>query len=144
MAPSELTETYQGIDDESVLGVEAEGQLDDERLRARAGHAVRHLGHALVGHHAPPERLERIADLVESLAAELDTGSARSRPGDDMQNRAHPEPPPSGHIMESFPDRPVSGAASPWGVDLVVTREGDEAVGRCISNSMNTPAFPLI
>lgn len=108
-----------------------DGLEDDERLRALAGHAVRHLGHALVGHHAPPERLERVAAVVESLATELDRGSVRSRPGDDMQNRVHPEPPPSGGIMESFPDRPVSGAASPWGVDLVVTREEDEAVGRC-------------
>jgi hypothetical protein len=131
VAPDETTATLELTGrDESPDGDAAE-VLDDERLRARAGSAVRHLGHALVGHHAPPERLERIASTVEALAAELDRGSVRSRPGDDMQNRVHPEPPPSGSVMESFPDRPVSGAASPWGVDLVVTREGDEVVGRC-------------
>jgi acyl-coenzyme A thioesterase PaaI-like protein len=106
-------------------------QGDDERLRARAGTAVRHLGHALVGHHAPPELLERLAASVEGLAAELDANDVRARPGSDMQNRVLVEPPADGEVMTSYPDRPVSGAASPWGVDLTVTREGDDVVGRC-------------
>jgi len=104
---------------------------DDEELRARAGSAVRHLGHALVGHHASPELLTHVAASVEQLAATLDEGGVRSRPGSDMQNVVFVEVPADGEVMTSFPDRPISGAASPWGVDLVVTHEGGDAVGRC-------------
>lgn len=104
---------------------------DDEELRARAGAAVRHLGHALVGHHAEPELLTHVAARVEELAASLDEGLPRSRPGGDMQNSNFLEVPPDGAVITSFPDRPISGAASPWGVDLVVTRRGDEVEGRC-------------
>ena len=104
---------------------------DDEALRAKAGHAVRHLGHALVGHHADPELLVRVVAQVEELAASLDRGGIRSRPGADMQNRILDGLPRQGEVVTSYPDRPISGAASPWGVDLVVTREGDDAVGRC-------------
>ena len=104
---------------------------DDEALRAVAGAAVRRIGHALVGRHSPPERLQRVAAVVGALAAELDTDSVRRRPGEDMQNLDHPEPPLDGSVIESFPDRPISGAASPWGVDMVVTREGNDMVGRC-------------
>lgn len=104
---------------------------DDEALRALAGSAVRHLGHALVGHHAPPERLGRVAAQVEALAAELDTGGTRFRPGDDMQNETELSPVAPGDVMTSFPDRPISGAASPWGVELEVTSADDGVVGRC-------------
>lgn len=105
--------------------------LDDEALRAEAGRAVRHLGHALVGHHAMPAVLQRVVAGVDALAAALDAGGVRTRPGSDMQNRVAGPVPQSGAVITSYPDRPVSGAASPWGVDLVVTRKGDEAVGRC-------------
>jgi acyl-coenzyme A thioesterase PaaI-like protein len=106
-------------------------QGDDEALRARAGAAVRHIGHALVGHHAVPELLARVARTVEQLAVELDANGVRSRPGPDMQNVVDVEVPADGSVITSYPDRPVSGAASPWGVDLVVTRDGDDVVGRC-------------
>lgn len=104
---------------------------DDEALRARAGHAIRHLGHALVGHHADPALLVELIGSVEGLAARLDAHGVRSRPGTDMLNRIMEGMVADGEVITSYPDRPVSGAASPWGVDLVVTREGDEAVGRC-------------
>ena len=105
--------------------------LDDEVLRAKAGHAVRHLGHALVGHHADPELLAQVVAGVAELAARLDRGGPRSRPGADMQNRILEGKPRDGEVVTSYADRPISGAASPWGVDLVVTREGYDAVGRC-------------
>jgi acyl-coenzyme A thioesterase PaaI-like protein len=100
--------------------------------RAHAGRSVRDLGHALVGHDNPEELLEQVAVTVEALAVELSRGPARARPGLDMQNRNTQEPPPDGAVFESYPDRPVSGSASPWGVDLEVTREGVEVVGRCV------------
>ena len=109
----------------------ATDQGDDEALRAYAGKAVRHIGHALVGHHASPGLLERVADTVERLSVELDANGVRSRPGPDMQNLVAVEVPADGSVITSYPDRPVSGAASPWGVDLVVTRERDDVVGRC-------------
>lgn len=114
---------------------------DDEALRALAGSAVRHLGHALVGHHAAPDLLRRVADGVEALAAELDTGSDRSRPGQDMQNDDAIDDVAIGAVMTSHADRPVSGAASPWGVDLVITRTGEhEVTGRCILRSAHEGA----
>ena len=99
--------------------------------RGHAGRAVRDLGHAIVGHNNPEELLEMVAMSVEAMAVQLAKGSPRSRPGRDMQNRAAEPVPPDGQRIESHPDRPISGAASPWGVDLVVTRDGDEAVGVC-------------
>ena len=54
-------------------------QWPDLEHRVRAGRAIRDLGHALVGHQAPPELLERVADALEPLTAELDRGPSRSR-----------------------------------------------------------------
>ncbi len=113
------------------------GITDDEasarELAARdhAGLSVRDLGHALIGHNNPPELLEMVAMSVEAMAVQLAKGSDRSRPGRDMQNQAASPPPADGETFTSHPDRPISGAASPWGVDLEVSREGDEVVGRC-------------
>ena len=101
------------------------------RARAHAGRAVRDLGHALVGHDNPDDVLEEVADRVDQMAVLLAGGANRARPGRDMQNRAEEAPPPDGAVIESYPDRPISGAASPWGVDLAVTRDGDDVVGRC-------------
>ena len=107
-------------------------QIDRElAARAHAGRAVRDLGHSLVGHDNPPEVLEHVAVSTEALVRLLVHGSTRSRPGRDMQNRSAEEPPGDGGQFETYPDRPISGAASPWGVDLVITRDGDDVVGRC-------------
>ena len=105
----------------------------DRELAARdhAGLAVRDLGHALVGHNNPPELLEMVAMSVEAMAVQLAKGSDRSRPGRDMQNRAAEPLPEDRALIVSHPDRPISGAASPWGVDLEVRRDGDGVVGRC-------------
>ena len=103
--------------------------IDDEDLRAEAGAAIRHLGHALVGHHASPALLGRIAESVDKLATELDVNGVRLRPGEDMTNIENWEQTPDGEIMTSYPDRPISGAASPWGVDLVIRRDGEGVIG---------------
>ena len=42
--------------------------------------------------------------------------------------------------MLSYPDRPISGAASPWGVDLVITRDGDGVIGRTTYRSAHEGA----
>ena len=107
--------------------------LEARELAARdhAGRSVRDLGHALVGHNNPPETLEMVAVSVEAMAVQLTKGTHRSRPGQDMQNQAASPPPADGATFTSHPDRPISGAASPWGVDLVVTRDGSDVIGHC-------------
>ena len=47
--------------------------------RARAGRAVRDIGHALVGHHAPVELLDRLAAQLDALTTELEPGEPRVR-----------------------------------------------------------------
>jgi acyl-coenzyme A thioesterase PaaI-like protein len=113
---------------------------DDEGLRAEAGAAIRNLGHALVGHHASPELLSRIVSMVNEHVGELDLFGVRVRPGEDMSNTEEWEETPDGSIMTSYPDRPISGAASPWGVDLVITRNGDGVIGRTTFRSAHEGA----
>jgi len=119
--------------DAPSTGAVHEGEPSARELLARAdaGRAVRDLGHALVGHDNPPDELEQVAAAVEAMAVRLSLGPPRSRPGQDMQNRVAGDPPADGTVFESYPDRPISGVASPWGVDLVVSRDGDSVVGRC-------------
>jgi acyl-coenzyme A thioesterase PaaI-like protein len=95
--------------------------------RARAGRSIRDIGHALVGHHAPTTVLERLADTLDGLTAELEQGGPRWRAQVSTDGRWG-EPPADGEEMTTYDERPVSGRASPWGLDLTVRRDGDEAV----------------
>lgn len=93
--------------------------------RARAGRAIRDIGHAFVGRHATLEQVERLADVLEAIGAELWPASVRSReehPFADRQMEDYPQ----GRFTPSFDDRPVSGRSSPWGLDLDLHRHGDE------------------
>lgn len=95
--------------------------------RADAGRAVRDVGHALVGHHAPLELLQRFTRTLDALTAELEAGELRSRAqirGDGQWD----EPAKDGETLTTYDERPISGRASPWGLDLHVYRDGDEAV----------------
>jgi acyl-coenzyme A thioesterase PaaI-like protein len=98
--------------------------------RARAGRAVRDLGHALVGHDATIELIDRTASLLDTLTTELSAGAVRTRaairPTGDWTNETA-----DGDLMTSFDERPVSGRSSPWGLDLVAVRDGDEVVATC-------------
>lgn len=95
--------------------------------RAEAGRAIRDIGHALVGHHAPLLLLGQVTGELDDLTARLSTGDARSR-AQVRQEGQFGEPPPDGARMNTYDERPVSGRASPWGLDLDVRRDGDEAV----------------
>ena len=53
--------------------------VDDAEERARAGKAIRDLGHAFVGHYAPPELLDEITATLDQLATRLDAGEPRDR-----------------------------------------------------------------
>jgi len=110
----------------------AAGERLDDAAKARraAGRAVRDLGHALVGHHADPATLRDVAATLEELTARLERNERRSRspqefgeqhdgPGDDADDAA------ASVSVESYDDRPFSGQASPWGLDLEARRCGD-------------------
>jgi len=98
--------------------------------RARAGRTVRDLGHALVGHEAPRDLLDRIAMTLDALSDELASNATRNRATTRRGGDWGPSP-ADGTLMSSFDDRPVSGRSSPWGMDVTVRREGDEAVATC-------------
>ena len=95
--------------------------------RAEAGRAIRDIGHAIVGHHAPLPLVERVATTLDALTAELLTGGPRDRAqvrreGDWGSTVA------DGETMTSYDERPVSGRSSPWGLDVHVWRDGNDAV----------------
>jgi acyl-coenzyme A thioesterase PaaI-like protein len=97
--------------------------------RAEAGRAIRDIGHALVGHHAPIELVAQVAATLDPLSAQLSAGSVRNR----AEVRGEGEwgvQTADGATMTTYDERPVSGRASPWGLDLQVRRDGDEAVAR--------------
>ncbi len=95
--------------------------------RARAGRAVRDVGHALVGHHAPITLLDELTATLDSLTAELSAGAERSR-AETRRDGQWGNPPADGEQMTTYDERPISGRASPWGLDIEVHRDGDEAV----------------
>ena len=47
--------------------------------RAQAGRAIRDVGHALVGHHAPIELLDDVTRALDGLTRQLCEGAVRSR-----------------------------------------------------------------
>jgi acyl-coenzyme A thioesterase PaaI-like protein len=98
---------------------------DDPRARREAGRAVRRIGHALVGHDADEELLTELATTLGELTDRLDSGAPRHRPIEQVGHRER-ETTERGAAIESYDDRPFSGTASPWGVDLEVHRLGDE------------------
>jgi acyl-coenzyme A thioesterase PaaI-like protein len=112
---------------------------DVAEARARAGLAVRDLGHTLVGHDASIALIDRVTTALHDLTAELATGTplqrATIRPTGDWTNDTA-----DGDAMTSFDERPVSGRSSPWGLDLTVVRDGDEAVARCTLRSAHEGA----
>lgn len=95
--------------------------------RARAGRAIRDLGHAVIGHHAPDDLLDDVAASLESFTARLVGGPPRSRqPGSFQSNSDDWAAPPDQEEFTGFDDRPVCGRSSPWGLDPVIRRVGDE------------------
>ena len=93
--------------------------------RARAGRAIRDIGHELVGHQADAALIDEVAHTLNELAALLAKGDVRHRAREDRAER-WAEPVADGERMVSYDERPFSGRSSPWGVDLEVHRHGDE------------------
>jgi acyl-coenzyme A thioesterase PaaI-like protein len=98
--------------------------------RAWAGKAVRDLGHALVGHRADLGLIDHISATLDDLTAQLVAAPTRQR-GDHTPHGDWGNPAPEHVELTSFDERPVSGRASPWGLDLTVWREGDEILATC-------------
>lgn len=93
--------------------------------RARAGQAIREVGHAFIGRHATLEQIDRLSDVLESITAELWPAEQRTRGLHDF-GREQQTDVPQGRFDNAFDDRPVSGRSSPWGLDLDLHRRGDE------------------
>jgi acyl-coenzyme A thioesterase PaaI-like protein len=101
--------------------------LSDEDARVRAAEALRRLGHAVVGHNADPDLLDRVAAAANATAEMVEQGEPRSRPIDSIKRRLWEAPPVNGGPMSHFEECVVSGAANPMGIAIKVRREGDEA-----------------
>ena len=95
--------------------------------RASAGRAIRDVGHAIVGHHAPLELIDRVTTTLDALTAELSTGPVRTRAQGRPQGEWG-EIPEDGATLTSYDERPISGRASPWSLDLHLCRDGSEVV----------------
>lgn len=93
--------------------------------RVRAGTALRDLGHAFIGRHATVEQIERLAEALEAISAELWPGAPRWREARFFDTEFE-----QGRFERGFSDRPISGEASPWGLDTVLHRYGDEIESR--------------
>ncbi len=95
--------------------------------RARAGRAIRDLGHAFIGREATLAQIEHLSEVIEGVTAELWLGGERSRDGRHEFSR-QPGDVPQGRFHHTFDDRLVSGRASPWGLEPELHRHGDEIV----------------
>ncbi len=97
--------------------------------RIRLGTAIRNLGHSFAGHHADVDLLDSCAGAIEEMISLLDAGKSRRRDpssfGDHSRHRYE-----EGPISHTYADRPVSGTASPWGLDPELHRHGDEIEAR--------------
>ena len=93
--------------------------------RARAGEAIRDIGHALVGHVADARADRGGGHDARGADGALDEGPAATRVRENRADRWL-QPVADGQRMVSYDERPFSGRSSPWGVDLEVHRHGDE------------------
>jgi Thioesterase superfamily len=101
---------------------------DVASARIRLGHAYRALGHEIVGRQMTAVDLD---ELAADLAARTDTirkGAPRVR-SDERPSGDWGPAPLDGEEMFSFDERPISGRAAPYGLDVRIVRDGDEAVG---------------
>lgn len=119
-------EVTRGADDRTTSGTDA-GPVEEAEARAELGAAVRRLTHSVVGHHATVERLRDTARLLDELSGIHEAGARRSRPSDTFR-ASWDHPIADGERILTHLDRPFSGEASPWGLDIDARRVGDEVV----------------
>ena len=98
-----------------------------EQFRAPGAASAAAEHDAVAGHHASAASLNAVTAEIEQRERLLIGGeppTARS----NVRRRLGPGP-ANGEEMFSFDERPISGRAAPYGLDLRVIRDGDEAVG---------------
>lgn len=102
---------------------------DYDAARIELGVAVRRLGHAAVGHESPLADIEHATRAIHAVSDELESAPVRIR---DLSNfgKTLTEPAPDGEQLPSHIARPGSGAGSPYGLDMVVHRDGDRIRAR--------------
>ena len=108
------------------------GQPDhpDAEAEARAllGRAIRDIGHAVSGHHVPIGLLTEATADLRSLVERFESGGNRNRTElTEVRARWDPAPQDGAEIL-GHDERPISGRASPWGLDPRIVRDGEEAV----------------
>lgn len=96
--------------------------------RARAAAALRRLGHALMGHEAAPDLLERVAVAAGRVADDLEAQPPRQRDLLELKRRMFDVQVGEGERVVHFDECFVSGPWNPLGIAMDVRREGDDAV----------------
>ncbi len=94
--------------------------------RARAGRSIRDVGHALIGHHVEDDLVDDLIDALDAMTERLTAGPARSRRPSSFQRGDDWGADDDQTEFTGFDDRPVSGRSSPWGLDPVIRRNGNE------------------
>lgn len=89
---------------------------------------MRDIGHALIGHEADDATLADVSATLDALTARLEAGARRSREAETFQHGDEWEANDDQVELTGFADRPVSGAASPLGLDVDIRREDHEIV----------------
>ena len=115
---------------------------DPEVLEARrhAGRAIRELSHAFIGRHATVDQIDRLATSLEAITAELWPQEHRSRGQRGFTSSPTTADYPQGRFDTGYDDRPISGTASPYGLDLDLHRHGDEIEARVTLRSAHEGA----
>ncbi len=94
--------------------------------RARVGQALRDLGHAFVARRASVDKLTELAERLEAAKDFLCLQPTRNQTYTKLALWTELVDYPQGRFEHAFEDRPVSGKASPLGLDLEFHRHGDE------------------
>ena len=124
------------------MGQTSDNDNDDHPdlpARKAAASALNRLSHALVGHRATPEVLQRIAGAAHDLAVRIEQEPVRERSLEIganprflqaiVERRSLSEVVGDGAFLDMFEDSPVSGSANPLSIGLRIRHEGDQVVG---------------
>lgn len=82
----------------------------------------------MAGHHQTAEELDELATLLTEQAERIRRSERRERSLERPSGDWGPAP-ADGEELFSFDERPISGRAAPYGLDVRIVRDGDEAVG---------------
>ncbi len=101
---------------------------DVAAARIQLGRGYRRLGHTIAARHASADTLDFVTTELGRLERLIAVGEPRNRQIERPSGDWGPGP-ADGEEMFSFDERPISGRAAPYGLDVSVARDGDDAVG---------------